>query len=104
MLLLSGHDHNYERLALNGVTSIVAGAGSSHLYPMKERLAQSRYFAAVPSYVILDLDHEGVRAPQKGAPPDLRGAGPGAVETLAIGHVTTFRFYPARHALSIAQM
>lgn len=62
MLLLSGHDHNYERLALNGVTSIVAGAGSSHLYPMKERLAQSRYFAAVPSYVILDLDHEGVRA------------------------------------------
>jgi predicted phosphodiesterase len=59
VLVLSGHDHNYERLELNGITYIVSGGGSNKLYGKQETREESKFFAAQSHFVILDLypDH-----------------------------------------------
>ncbi len=54
-LVLSGHDHNYERLELNGVTYIVSGGGSNKLYGKQERREESVFFMAKSHFVILEL-------------------------------------------------
>jgi len=54
-LVLSGHDHNYERLELNGVTYIVSGGGSYKLYGKQDTREESEFFTAKSHFVILEL-------------------------------------------------
>ncbi len=58
-LVISGHDHNYERLILNDITYIVTGGGSIVLYPMGIPVPHSQYFAQKTHFVLLELhpDH-----------------------------------------------
>jgi len=55
-LVLSGHDHNYERLFQNDVTYLVSGGGSTALYPQGRPLDMSQVFHAQSHFVILDLE------------------------------------------------
>lgn len=54
-LVLSGHDHNYERLDSNGITYIVSGGGSSSLYGKQDKREESEFFTAQSHFVILEL-------------------------------------------------
>ncbi len=54
-LVLSGHDHNYERLELNGITYIVSGGGSNILYGKQDTREESEFFTAKSHFVILEL-------------------------------------------------
>jgi len=54
-LVLSGHDHNYERLELNGITYIVSGGGSNKLYSKRDTREESEFFTAKSHFVILEL-------------------------------------------------
>jgi hypothetical protein len=59
-LVISGHDHNYERLQRDGRVYLVSGGGSSALYPLKERLESSRAFHARSHFVLLELSGQGI--------------------------------------------
>jgi acid phosphatase len=59
-LVLSGHDHNYERLRRDGLTYVVSGGGSSVLYRMRDRLPESESFAARTHFVLLDLHQDRI--------------------------------------------
>ncbi len=54
-LSISGHDHNYERLGVNGTTYIVCGGGSSTLYAKTVELPESQFFQAVTSFALFEL-------------------------------------------------
>jgi predicted phosphodiesterase len=54
-LVLSGHDHNYERLISGGITFVVSGGGSSSLYSMSKPLLQSVAFHKRSHFVLLDI-------------------------------------------------
>ena len=54
-LVLSGHDHNYQRLRQNEITYIVTGGGSSVLYPMGTPLDISQSFARRTHFVLLEF-------------------------------------------------
>jgi predicted phosphodiesterase len=59
-LVLSGHDHNYERLENEGMTYIVTGGGSAVLYPAQQSLPTSRVFAARTHFVVLEFTLEQI--------------------------------------------
>lgn len=59
-LVLSGHDHNYERLERNGITYVVSGGGSSVLYPLEQRRDESIHFEAVSHYVLLTINADDI--------------------------------------------
>lgn len=54
-LVLSGHDHNYERLTLNGITYVVSGGGSGSLYAQTQTLPGSAAFARQTHFVLLKI-------------------------------------------------
>jgi predicted phosphodiesterase len=54
-LVLSGHDHNYERLSIEGIAYVVSGGGSSVLYTFRSQQAGSQVFATVSHYVVLEI-------------------------------------------------
>lgn len=54
-LVLTGHAHLYERLELNGITYIVAGAGSATNYSIGQQLAYSQKVYNGASYPIIEL-------------------------------------------------
>lgn len=54
-LVLSGHDHNYQRLQSHGVTYLVSGGGSASLYPPTIKLPESQVFAQRSHFVILEF-------------------------------------------------
>lgn len=54
-LVLTGHNHHYERLQADGVTYIVSGGGSAALYPAKEIIPQSELFSARSHFVLLEI-------------------------------------------------
>jgi predicted phosphodiesterase len=54
-LILSGHDHNYERLRIDGIEYVVSGGGSRKLYGMDAPVEGSQLFAAESHFVLLDL-------------------------------------------------
>ncbi len=54
-LVLSGHDHNYERLVVNGITYVVSGGGSSTLYAQSVTLPESQIFARRTHFVLLEI-------------------------------------------------
>lgn len=59
-LVLSGHDHNYERLVNEGITYIVTGGGSAVLYPAQQSLPTSRVFAASTHFVLLEFSPDQI--------------------------------------------
>ncbi len=59
-LVLSGHDHNYQRLLFNGIAYVISGGGSSVLYPLEEQLSASQYFARRSHFVVLDLEGQRI--------------------------------------------
>lgn len=54
-LVLTGHDHNYQRLVSNGITYIVSGGGSATLYKQQNDLPESQFFARRSHFVYLEL-------------------------------------------------
>ncbi len=59
-LTLSGHDHNYERIQLNGVTYIVSGGGSTVLYPETDRVEGSKKFHRRMHFVLVEVFTEQI--------------------------------------------
>jgi 3',5'-cyclic AMP phosphodiesterase CpdA len=59
-LVLSGHDHNYERLLVNGITYVVSGGGSSVLYPISEKHPDSLVFTARSHYLVLSFSPSSI--------------------------------------------
>ncbi len=60
VLVISGHDHNYERLERNGITYIVSGGGSSVLYPLQDRRSESLKFEAVSHYALFEVSESRI--------------------------------------------
>jgi len=54
-LVIAGHAHVYERLALNGVHYLVAGAGSDTIYGEGQRLNFSQTFWRIASFPVIDF-------------------------------------------------
>ena len=54
-LVLSGHDHNFERILFNGITYIVSGGGSRTLYPESGPVPGSQTFAMQTHFVFLEI-------------------------------------------------
>lgn len=54
-LVLSGHDHNYQRLVVNGITYIVSGGGSATLYQKTRDLPESQVFARKSHFVVFEV-------------------------------------------------
>lgn len=54
-LVLSGHDHNYERLTADNVTYIVSGGGSAVLYSLTAALPESQFFAKEHHFVLVEI-------------------------------------------------
>jgi predicted phosphodiesterase len=54
-MVLSGHDHNFERLERKGISYIVPGGGSSSLYHLEETREESEFFVAQSHFVLLEL-------------------------------------------------
>lgn len=59
-LVLCGHDHNYERMQVDGITYIVTGGGSSVLYPAEEMLPESEVFLSRAHFVYLEINTERI--------------------------------------------
>jgi len=59
-LVISGHDHNYQRIEIEGITYLVSGGGSSVLYGMQERIPGLKSFHRVSHYVVLDLSDDAI--------------------------------------------
>lgn len=54
-LVLSGHDHNYQRLIENGITYVVSGGGSATLYEKTKDIPGSQVFNKVSHFVVFDV-------------------------------------------------
>jgi predicted phosphodiesterase len=54
-LVLSGHDHNYQRLEVNGITYVVSGGGSTSLYPLSLAHPNAKVFERRSHFVLLEL-------------------------------------------------
>ncbi|MEJ2562008.1 MAG: metallophosphoesterase [Anaerolineales bacterium] len=54
-LVLSGHDHNYQRLEVNGITYVVSGGGSTSLYPLSLAHPDAKAFERRSHFVLLEL-------------------------------------------------
>lgn len=63
-LVLSGHDHNYQRLIEDGITYIVSGGGSATLYAKTADIPGSQVFNQVSHFVVFDVyaDHIDLQA------------------------------------------
>ncbi|MCZ6531051.1 MAG: metallophosphoesterase [Chloroflexi bacterium] len=57
-LVLSGHDHNYERIERNGVTYVVSGGGSPVLYRETERVEGSQKFHRRMHFLLVEAAAE----------------------------------------------
>ncbi|MBI3360807.1 MAG: metallophosphoesterase [Chloroflexi bacterium] len=63
-LVISGHDHDYERLVHGPTTYIISGGGSATLYSIKAKRDESRFFASASHFTLFDVypDRIEVRA------------------------------------------
>jgi predicted phosphodiesterase len=59
-LVLSGHDHDYERLVVDGITHVVSGGGSTTLYSLSSQLPESQVFARRTHFVLLEVFHDHI--------------------------------------------
>jgi predicted phosphodiesterase len=64
VLVLSGHDHNFQHFEVNDIAYIVSGGGSRVLYDIGILLSESVMFAARTHFVLLELteDHIDLQA------------------------------------------
>ena len=60
VLVLSGHDHNYQRLEHNGITYLISGGGSSVLYPFEQGRNDSLRFEARSHFLLLEVGLESI--------------------------------------------
>ena len=58
-LVLSGHDHNYQRIVVDGVTYVVSGGGSGVLYRRTVDLAGGVVFDSRTHFLVVDLSAGG---------------------------------------------
>lgn len=56
--VLSGHDHNYQRVIVDGITYLVSGGGSGVVYRRTRDLAGSLAFDARSHFLVVDLSPE----------------------------------------------
>jgi predicted phosphodiesterase len=54
-LVLSGHDHNYQRLEANGITYIVSGGGSATLYNEGAAAPEGKVFVRKTHFVLMEI-------------------------------------------------
>ncbi len=54
-LVLSGHNHQYERLIAGDITYIVSGGGSGALYGLGTAAPESQFFTARTHFVLLEI-------------------------------------------------
>ncbi len=59
-LVISGHDHNYERIVRNGVTYVVSGGGSPVLYRETERVDGSQAFHRKMHFVLVEINPDNI--------------------------------------------
>ena len=59
-LVLSGHDHNFERILYNGITYVVSGGGSRTLYPDSGFVPGSQAFAMQTHFVLLEISGDRI--------------------------------------------
>lgn len=60
-LVLSGHDHNYERILFNDVTYLVSGGGSGTLYAKTESVPGSQAFERQTHFVYLRITTDRIQ-------------------------------------------
>jgi predicted phosphodiesterase len=58
--VISGHFHQYERLAVNGIPYVVTGGGSSTLYAPGEMLPQSQVFRRQSHFLLGEIDSDSL--------------------------------------------
>jgi hypothetical protein len=54
-LVISGHDHNYQHLQVNGISYLISGGASEVLYDQQVLLPESVYFARRTHYVLMEI-------------------------------------------------
>jgi acid phosphatase type 7 len=54
--VLSGHDHDYERLEFNGIPYIISGGAGGMIRPPRELLPFSKHFANIHNFLILQRE------------------------------------------------
>jgi predicted phosphodiesterase len=54
-MVISGHDHDYERLERGGIVYVVSGGGGADLRKQKTHSEFSRFFAEVNNYCALSV-------------------------------------------------
>ena len=59
-LVFSGHDHNYERILLNGVTYVVSGGGSAVLYRDTGAVSGSQEFHRRTHFVLVEIGEDRI--------------------------------------------
>lgn len=59
-LVVSGHDHNYERITVNGTTYLVSGGGSAVLYGETGRVEGSQVFHQRAHFVLLEITSDQI--------------------------------------------
>jgi hypothetical protein len=59
-LVLSGHDHTYERLEFSAITHLISGGGSRVLYPAGDIAVESKLFASRMHFVLLSFSPESI--------------------------------------------
>jgi len=65
-LVLSGHDHNYERVTINGITYIISGGGSASLYPQTEDMPEGGVFIQQSHWVLLEIYEDRIEVQARG--------------------------------------
>ncbi len=69
-LYIAGHDHDMERLSVDGIDYLIAGSGSADLRHVKSKGKESLF--AVKSYGFLDLEVNDAYISAKFLDPNLR--------------------------------
>lgn len=59
-LVLAGHDHNYQRIEINGVSYVVSGGGSQVLYSLGSPSPGNQHFARQSHFVLLAIDPDRI--------------------------------------------
>ncbi|MER3482815.1 MAG: acid phosphatase [Meiothermus sp.] len=57
-LVLTGHDHDYERLTAKGITHIVSGGGGAYLRGFLITRPESEFRRETPNYLVLEVTPE----------------------------------------------
>lgn len=59
-LVLSGHDHNYQRLVVDGTTYVISGGGSGVVYTQHDPHPGEVLFSARSHYLIATINSDGI--------------------------------------------